>query len=343
MTRFFEPIPVATQRHIKENRIRYLEQLIEQKRMANNTEYHVKALPIEDIDFMTPLQHWNGLKELNPLLSYIIKRIYQPEPRENCVMMINGEQGSGKSFTAMELGYLTDDSFNVDSICFSLKEFKDCIEQGKKSIILDDLESFAHSRESMTKLNRWLSKTFDMLRFKRNFIIMTAPAFESVEKTLRGRTQIQAVTQAINSYNRTTIIKAFFLQVNTQTGETYRHSPIGFNKEKRMFYKVKSIPVGEPPTPLIKAYEEKKERAFLKIMGTLDRIESGTDKKSKSKGKPKYKRITDDYVSGLTIKEIANKYGNTENTVRKFLDYSRDNGYIEKAFKRKEGLSNPDT
>jgi len=129
--RLFEPIPKRVHDRIVERAQRYNEFIEQQRRMSQSTDYFVEPLRIKDIDFMSPLEHWKGLQELNPVLAYIVKRIYQPEPEENLVMMLNGEQGSGKSFSSMELGYLTDDEFDIDSICFSLKEFKECIEQGK--------------------------------------------------------------------------------------------------------------------------------------------------------------------------------------------------------------------
>lgn len=332
----------ASQR-IRETRLEHCEQRRlfrqQQKEMAKNKDYHVEPLLIKNIDFMTPLEHWNGLKEIDPILAYIIKRIYQPEPEENCVMMINGSQGSGKSYSAIELGYLTDDGFDVDSICFNLREFKHRIDEGRKTIVLDDLESFAHSRESMTKMNRWLSKTFDMIRFKRNFIIMTAPAFESVEKTLRERTHLQGITKGINPSNKTTILRTFFLDVNPISGDLYRHLPIYFDETRRFYTKIQDIRIREPPQGLIKAYKEKKEEAFLKIANSLDKIDIGAGKKSKSK--PKYQQMSDDYVNGSTIKELSAKYELSENTIRKHLSYARDVGYLQERFKESERTINP--
>lgn len=338
--RLFEPIPKRVHDRIVERAQRYNEFIEQQRRISQSTDYFVEPLRIKDIDFMSPLEHWKGLQELNPVLAYIVKRIYQPEPEENLVMMLNGEQGSGKSFSSMELGYLTDDEFDIDSICFSLKEFKECIEQGKKTIVLDDLESFANSRESMTKLNRWLSKYFDMIRFRRNFIIMTSPAFESVEKTLRERTHIQGITKGINSANRTTIVKFFFLQVSPITGKLYRHLPIFFDNKMNAFRRIQDIRIKEPPKDLIKAYKEKKEYMFNKLGNQLNRIEV-EDKKTKIE-RPKYQKISDDYIAGMSIKELAAKYGFSENTTRKFLDYARDKGYLQRSFKKSEELNNSD-
>jgi len=215
-------IPERIRRERAESRERYAALVEEQRKMSEFTRYHVQPIKIDKIDFMNPLPAWDGMKELDPLLSWIVKRIYKPEPELNATMTITGEQGSGKSYSAMRLGYMTDPDFNADSICFSLKEFKKAIDQRKKTIVLDDSEVFANARDAMSRPSKWLSKTFDAIRFKRNFIIITAPSFESVEKTIRLRTQIQAISRGINIANRTSIISPYFLSIDPMTGELYR-------------------------------------------------------------------------------------------------------------------------
>lgn len=325
MAKLLVNAPEMIQRRRDERRREYATFIEDQRKLGEFKRYHVQPLRIDTIDFMDPLPQWDGMEELDPLLSWIVKRIYKPEPELNCVMTLTGEQGSGKSYSAMRLGYMTDLNFDANSIAFNLKEFKQAIDKHKKTIVLDDAETFVHSRDSMSRPSKWLSKIFDSIRFKRNFIIITAPSFESVEKTIRLRTQIQAISRGTNIANRTSIISPYFLSIDPMTGELYRHRPIIFDDKKHIYVKMGDLRVAEPPRELISEYRIKKDAMFERLNKQLEKIDKGLEGKRKS-GIPKYAVIKKLIDEGKSIEEIARELNTPKNTVYKLIQYGKEKG-----------------
>lgn len=315
----------------------YREFFNEQAKMAQFSAFHVSPLKIKDIDFMSPLENWEkmGLTELEPVLAWIVKRIYQPDPRQNCVMMINGQTGSGKSYSAISLGLLTDDQFDIDSICFSLREMRDQVDAGKKTIILDDVETYAHSRDSMTKLSKWLAKYFDMVRAKRNFFILTAPSYMEVEKVLRERAILQGITKGINPVSQETIMRTFFIEKDPNEGKIYRHLPIIYHPDSKIYKKIPDIRIKKPADEIINQYEEKKLSMFHKLGKKLnkidkrDEIDDGTKtvNDGDKKKKPIYQICMDEMINGLTPEEIADKHNLSKEQVRLGIIGAKRAGY----------------
>jgi hypothetical protein len=326
MVKLFNGVKPVIASKIETRRQAFRDFYIEQEKMSADTDYHVRPLNIDDIDFMDPLAAWDGMKVLNPVVSWIVKRIYQPEPKLNCVMMINGQTGSGKSYSAIKLGILTDDEFDVDSVCFSLREMRDRVEEGRKTIILDDVETFAHSRDSMTKLSKWLTKYFDMVRARRNFFILTAPSFYEVDKILRERTLVQGITKGVNIAWGHTILKTFFIEKEPNYGKIYKHRPIIFDENTGTYKKINDIRLGKPPDRIIKEYEDKKLDMFNKLGKNIDKIEQH-DKIDKNKDRDKYQIYADEYIDGMSIKEIADKYNDKETNVKKALSHAKQVQY----------------
>lgn len=315
----------------------YNEFLEKQIKMAQYKEYHVRSMTIEETaEFMQPLENWNklGVKRLDGVVSYILKRIYQPEPKLNCVFVLNGQAGSGKSFSGMTLGLLTDDRFDVDSICFSVKEVRDRVEEGRKTLLLDDVETYASSRESLTKLGRFLAKYFDMVRSQRNFFILTSPAFGEIEKILRERSLLRGVCSGIDPINKEVLIRTLFLQKEPDEGKIYRHLPIYWDEKREIYMKLNAMRVKMPPKDLIDAYEDKKNKMFYKLGRSLDKLvdkKDVDDTKTTVRKRPQHEIIYDTMIGeDLSMEETANRLGLTIEQVRMGLVNAKSTGYSRK-------------
>ena len=196
--------------------------------------------------------------QISSISNYLIDRVWKVEPSRNCVMAIAGETGSGKSYAGLTLCSQVDKDFSVDNVAFSLDEFRSQIKEGKKAILLDDLEVYASSREAMTKKNRAIVRIFQSVRFKRNLLLITTPSISYLDLVLRGLLHLEAFTMGINSRAKQTILKIFFRQEDMRTSKIYRHSPIIFDKEKGILKKQSTWNINKPSNSLIKRYEKKK-------------------------------------------------------------------------------------
>ena len=247
--RFLPPFRQLMDMEIKENVRRERDFLESQERMANSRAYHISSIS-----------------------NYLYDRVWNIEPSLNCVLAICGETGSGKSYAGLTLCKGVDKDFNVDNVCFSLEEFREALKQDKKSLLLDDLEVFASSRESMTKKNRAINRIFQSVRFKRNLIVLTTPSLNYIDLVLRGLLHIEAYTQGFNLKAKQVILKLFFRQEDRRSSKIYRHSPIVFDikdlyangrdlhEKGKIYRKQPTWNIGMPPSKLIKDYEKKKKK-----------------------------------------------------------------------------------
>ena len=263
--------------------------------------------------------------QVSSISNYLIDRVWKVEPSRNCVMAIAGETGSGKSYAGLTLCSQVDKDFSVDNVAFSLDEFRNQIKDGKKAILLDDLEVYASSREAMTKKNRAIVRIFQSVRFKRNLLLITTPSISYLDLVLRGLLHVEAFTAGINAKAKQTILKTFFRQEDLRTSKIYRHSPIIFDKEKGIWKKQSTWNIHKPSNSLINDYEKKKEAIFEEWL---------KDEPAKSKSKDrynlpkKYKLASSLINKGLSLDEVGEVLSMTTRNVQKLITYSRGKDLI---------------
>ncbi|VUT26979.1 MAG: hypothetical protein MASP_01806 [Candidatus Methanolliviera sp. GoM_asphalt] len=319
--RFLPPVRDLINLEIREKEEAARESAKQQKYMQDAKEYHVKARRTDSFGFT--LDHWKGIERLNPIQSYLIDRIYREEPRRNGVLSFAGETGSGKSYAALTLGYLSDDQFDAESVVFSLEEFKTQISEGKKAILLDDLEVFAGSRESMTRKNKSIAKIFQSVRFKRHLLLITTPSLGYLDVILRELLHVEAYTAGLNLKSKMNILRVFFRQQDPRTGRIYRHSPIIWNDEEKIWKKQSVWHIRKPPDALIRAYEKRKEEIFDQWMeepvNNADKNTANGDNHTPKK----YEVVSKLLEKGLSAQEIAEVLGVKTNNIQRLISYIR--------------------
>ena len=98
-------------------------------------------------------------KEQPILIQYIKDRV--EKRNKNFIMLFVGATGSGKSYSALRLAEMLDDSFDINRVCFKAKSFMNCInslvecsERGEiiqgKVILWDEFGVEHNAREFMT-------------------------------------------------------------------------------------------------------------------------------------------------------------------------------------------------
>lgn len=100
------------------------------------------------------------------------------------VMVIDGEEGSGKSVLTLQIAKYLDNNFTLDNVCFNSDQF---IQRLKKSpkfscIILDEAFSSANSRASLSEVNRSLIGVATEMRQRNLFVLIVIPSFFDLDK-----------------------------------------------------------------------------------------------------------------------------------------------------------------
>ncbi len=102
------------------------------------------------------------------------------------VMVIDGEEGSGKSVLAQQIATYFDPKFTIDNIVFTSDEFLKIIKDPKTEkgtcIVLDEAFSAANSRSSLTEVNKAMIGVATEMRQKNLFIIFCIPSFFDLDR-----------------------------------------------------------------------------------------------------------------------------------------------------------------
>lgn len=100
------------------------------------------------------------------------------------VYIIDGEEGSGKSVFAQQLGKKFDPNLKLDNICFTPDEFTKRIINAKKGecIIFDEAFTGFSSRGALTEINKLLVGLMMEMRQKNLFVLIVMPSFFLLDK-----------------------------------------------------------------------------------------------------------------------------------------------------------------
>lgn len=117
-------------------------------------------------------------------LDNIKKRVLNKD--RDFVLVIDGEEGSGKSVLAMQIAKYLDPAFNLDRIVFNSDDFLKTIKNPNtkkgSAIVLDEAFAAANSRASLTEVNRAMIGVATEMRQKNLFVIFCIPSFFDLDK-----------------------------------------------------------------------------------------------------------------------------------------------------------------
>lgn len=122
----------------------------------------------------------------------IVKELFKPVKKRvltkdrDFVMVVDGEEGAGKSVLAFQLAKHFDPDFNIDKVVFNsdqfLKIIKGPLTKKGTAIVLDEAFSAANSRASLTEVNRAMIGVATEMRQKNLFVIFCIPSFFDLDK-----------------------------------------------------------------------------------------------------------------------------------------------------------------
>jgi len=120
---------------------------------------------------------------LNRQLQKIVKVGIHKKDKDG-VYIVDGEEGSGKSVLAMQLGRVLDENFCIERVCFTPEEFTKAIIRSKKGqcVIYDEAFTGLSSRGSLSEVNKLLVSLMMEMRQKNLFVIIVMPTFFLLDK-----------------------------------------------------------------------------------------------------------------------------------------------------------------
>ncbi len=100
------------------------------------------------------------------------------------VLVVDGEEGSGKSVLAQQIAKTLDPNFNIDAICFNADQFLVRLKTAPKfsGVVLDEAYSAANARASLTEVNRSLIGVATEMRQRNLFVIIVLPSFFDLDR-----------------------------------------------------------------------------------------------------------------------------------------------------------------
>lgn len=295
-----------------------------------------------------------GLKEGDLLYKFHQARF---NANRNVLGVILGPTGSGKSYTALRICEIEYERrfkkpFPPENITFSIgqtmKRIQAIKETGRKGEIImpDDIGASGFgAMEFQSKSSRMFSYILQAFRSLNIGLLMTLPVLTMLNKTGRQLVHYQLITQGIDYANKSAKVKPLFHQLNQSSGKSYWKYPNYLVNNRVLTFK--RLNYSMPSKELCEKYEEKKLNFLTKLTGDfvdeLDAIEV-----KKHKGKIKYPRDIEfecyhlNRKAGIKQREIAERIGKTERTVRlyiekvenflkeqKIVDFSKQNAIIE--------------
>lgn len=106
--------------------------------------------------------------------------------------IVDGDEGTGKSFLALQCAKYLDPTFNLSRVCMTPYEFLHVVQNSSKAqaVVYDEAFTGFSSRRSMTEVSNMLNETVFECRKKNLFIFIVLPTIFFLDRTIvlhRGR------------------------------------------------------------------------------------------------------------------------------------------------------------
>lgn len=103
---------------------------------------------------------------------------------KDCVLVIDGGEGTGKSTLAFQIGKYVDKTLNLNRVVFSPEDFREAVFKAKKGecIIYDEAFTGFSSRSSLSPVNKVLVSLAMQMRQKNLFVLIVLPTIFMLDK-----------------------------------------------------------------------------------------------------------------------------------------------------------------
>jgi len=221
---------------------------------------------------------------------------------QNWLCVITGETGSGKSWTALKIGALLDENFNIDKVAFEPVDIIPLIGTSEHGdiIVMDEAGISFGARSFMSKHNRALGNIFQSFRYKQIGLIWTLPDASMIDVQARRLMHTFLETMPIDYERGLTRVKWFDIYTDKWTGE-YRHRYPRVNIPKYGQVVVKVVKFPKPPSYITDDYQIKKDEAFMHLLEESSEILKDA-KKTKKKTERVIKTVDTTPIDNPNIK-----------------------------------------
>src|SRR3989344_3930095 len=260
---------------------------------------------------------------------------------KNFLMLFVGATGSGKSYSALRLAEMLDNTFDIERVCFKAKDFMNCIndlvahsEKGEvikgKVVMWDEFGVEHNAREFMTISNRVINYFFQTSRHLNLIVIMTVPLLSFIDSSTRKLSHGVAEMQGINSRDKTATVKVKMLQTNVMTGKEYPKY-LRYRKGNKT-YASKRLKFKLPSKELLEAYEKKKKGFTIQlnkdIMNKLLKNEAKDNKPNKALTDTQQRVI--ELLKGNSAEQVAEQLNLDLSVVYRHKKEAERKGFILK-------------
>jgi len=200
-----------------------------------------------------------GNKKGGYWIAYLKQRL-SGRKKKNFVGFIQGETGSGKSYSAISIGEMGDPNFTIDQCVFTISDLIELMESNKlrrgSFIILEEVGIEGDAHKWYSKTNMALKYILETFRHRGFVLIMTAPYVINLAKS--ARTLLHGIFQpmSIDYDKEVCYLKPFLLQYNPWYDKTYKKFLRVMAKKKYQPVKRWAIPMASKE--IITQYEIKK-------------------------------------------------------------------------------------
>jgi|SRR3990167_4393822 len=204
---------------------------------------------------------------------WVAKRI---DRNQNCIIVINGATGSGKTYSAISLAYRLATLFKVN---FEIKnnltfDFKSFIRMTRLEInrakgtpfIFEEVGAIgggAMGRQFMSMANKMFFSFMQTTRHKNQILIMTCPSFGDLDIGARSLSHIQITTSFIDYYKKLAFLKINKVNSDPITRQVY-FTHLKFY-ENGIGFKVPFIALPHPKKEIVEEYEVIKKKFTDKL------------------------------------------------------------------------------
>jgi len=166
-----------------------------------------------------------------PILKWVQGRI---KANKNCLVVVNGSTGSGKSYLCLSLAQQIAESLGTnftieDNLSFKFPELLKKMKRPQNDkpgtvFIFEETGAFgsgSSSREWASKSNKYFFSFMQTSRHKNQILLMNTPNFSFLEKGSRSLVHMQLQVTGIDFSKKVCYAKPYRIQINSRSGRFY--------------------------------------------------------------------------------------------------------------------------
>ncbi len=285
-------------------------------------------------------------QEIKKEYSWINYIKYRIKNNKNFLCAITGKTGSGKSWSALSIGEMLNDDFDIHRVVFRFKDLMRDIRsgkyEGKKGIcfIWDEAGVDLSNRDWQSLTNKMINFLLQTFRHRNFILIFTVPYSDFLDSASRKLFHAEFQTVSINKRKKTTNLKPKLLQYNPAMKKWYAKY-LKVIKPGNGVIKVERWEVPKPTQELIDTYEEKKTGFTSDLndeidakLNTLDK--SGSVRKTLT---PLQENVVNLWKEGeFNQSRIGEKLVKSQGQISAVFMSLRNKGYLLEEYRKENGI-----